>query len=260
MAYEIQTQAPLYDRHGSGSDSEWLSDDAEADRDLLAVQMHTYQHDLESLFWLLLWIVLTRLGHQESIDSALNIFQETQDAVARGRTLMDGFAPDLQDSFHPDTHKIRDGLGAIRRQLYRAYKKRSPQKMQDIASYSRVCGQYINFFSGLNKSMNWADWAGLAIVPPANRPRAKEENFLEFMVDADSDSRGTHPRSIAQSESRKRKCDNEDTQDGLPSFNQTVPAQVAGASTRGGEAEDSAGPRRSKRAKAVPSYAGSASD
>jgi hypothetical protein len=225
--------------------------------------MHTYQHDLESLFWLILWIVLARVGHQQSIDAAFAIFQEGHSTqFARGRTLKDGFTPALQDSFHVDTHKIRDELGAIRRQLYRAYKMRSPQDMQDIASYSLVCGQYLEFFRRINEPLNREAWSGLAIVPPANRSTAKEQNFLEFIVDANLDSEGMlPPGSVAHSESRKRKCDEEDTRDELPSFDQAVLAPVAGPSTQGSEAESSAGPRRSKRAKkTVPSYAESASD
>ncbi|TEB35798.1 hypothetical protein FA13DRAFT_1811462 [Coprinellus micaceus] len=244
MAYEIQTHAPLYDPQEFEAESLGYLTRLQTGT-CEPVQMHTYQHDLESLFWLILWIVLARIGHQQSIDAAFAIFQEGHSTqFARGRTLKDGFTPALQDSFHVDTHKIRDELGAIRRQLYRAYKMRSPQDMQDIASYSLVCGQYLEFFRRINEPLNREAWSGLAIWTPIWT--------LKGMLP---------PGSVAHSESRKRKCDEEDTRDELPSFDQAVLAPVAGPSTQGSEAESSAGPRRSKRAKkTVPSYAESASD
>ena len=129
--------------------------------------MHTYQHDLESLFWLLLWILLTRLNHQPSIEAASTAFQDGHDIHARGVALKHGFNPTLHDSFHSKVIQVRDGLGAVRRQLYRFYKKLSPQELRDPVSYHLVCGQYLKSFSEINEPVFRVVWGKLPLSPPS---------------------------------------------------------------------------------------------
>ena len=261
MAFEIQSIITLYQPYVSDSEVLDDSDDPDPAEGNAIARMHTYQHDLESLFWLLLWIVLTKLGHQPSIDAAHTIFGEADDIYDRFNTLKDGFSTAFRDSFYPDTNTIRAGLSIIRRRLYGSYAKRSPDQLQNIGSYSSPCAQYIEVFKKINDPLKREHWAGLALEPPSNRPRAKERGVVKLIDDDDPCSEGMPTRtSIAKPGSGKRKCDEEDTGDELPSFDQASPAQVAGTSTDGGAAESFTGPRCSKRAKkTVHSYAESAS-
>lgn len=251
MAYEIQASESLYEpplRTGDrGAFKARQKRPGTAHQGVVGVRQHTYQHDLESLWWLLLWIILTRIGYQKSRDAALNIFQETRTPTAERRIVITkGFTPSLFDCFHPDTNVLREEMVDLRESIYSYYKLRGPDILEDIATYSALCSEYISFFDVINEPLKRSQWAGFPINPPSGRPRVEEQNFLQLDISPPE----IQELTVADTKKRERdsNVEDEDMDDELPAVGGHVQAQAGPSSTQA-PAESSRGSRRSKRAK-----------
>ncbi|KAG2009028.1 other/FunK1 protein kinase [Coprinopsis cinerea AmutBmut pab1-1] len=129
---------------------------------------HNYQHDVESIFWILLWLVSMRVDQSLPKEFGRKYFQQRVDgeyAGLRDRAFTHSlfYQVELLEAL-PQTLlrscKFLHCLDHLRRDLYAQYAARNRDaKYNDVSSYSWILGKGINsFFDGVEafKSV-WAD-------------------------------------------------------------------------------------------------------
>ncbi|KAG9007892.1 hypothetical protein FRB90_009172, partial [Tulasnella sp. 427] len=106
---------------------------------------HHFQHDMESVFWLLLWILLRRFPRDPKPagldDAILDVFQDTSTCpLTRAEIIKhDNFLENYLNCWLDDIH-LRDlipYLASFRDLLKNAYDER-PKKMEDLADYANL--------------------------------------------------------------------------------------------------------------------------
>lgn len=225
MAYEIQASEMLWEPPVPEDIFKYTGrreDKAASSPEISTIGAHSYQHDLESLFWLLLWIVLTRTGHRPSIKASLDVFQDSRGPTTERRLLLTkGFSTTLVKSFHPDTVDFMEELGRLRLFLYWQYRKREPERMLDVSTYSCVCAGYIRFFSFTDEPSVRTRWAGLPLVDPSDRHQEAERISPKAIGLPAEASRRTTVRPELRTRKRKAaKPDGEVSRDGRLAMDQ----------------------------------------
>ncbi|EAU89857.1 other/FunK1 protein kinase [Coprinopsis cinerea okayama7 len=130
--------------------------------------VHNYQHDVESIFWILLWLVSMRINQNLPREFGQKYFQQRVDkghAGLRNRVFTHSlfYHLELLEAL-PQTLlrscKFFYCLNLLRRNLYEQYTARNRDATHnDLSSYSWIVGQGIsNFFDGVEafKSV-WAE-------------------------------------------------------------------------------------------------------
>ncbi|KAF4615049.1 hypothetical protein D9613_002445 [Agrocybe pediades] len=147
-------------------------------------QVHSYQHELEALWWLWVWLVLLKTMHEHPMNSEdiSHIFNHGENPSSeRLGAFVRGFAGTIRDSFHPDTHQIRNRLDFLRRSLLTEYTRRPVRKLNDISSYSLICARFVAFFDEINEPSLRDTWARMPMKRPAHLqplPTVKNEVAL----------------------------------------------------------------------------------
>ncbi|KAG9000437.1 hypothetical protein FRB90_011824, partial [Tulasnella sp. 427] len=111
--------------------------------------IHNFQHDVESVFWVVLWTLLMRLRSDASREKSADfhsqlseIFQYTGDCSPRREKLLTGkneLRHLLAAWLHPKLGEMISGLDGFREVLYWAYLSRK-LKFEDLVSYSSLYG------------------------------------------------------------------------------------------------------------------------
>ncbi|KAL1739097.1 hypothetical protein HDZ31DRAFT_1537, partial [Schizophyllum fasciatum] len=141
MAVEVQSECYIYDPEEDDAEGfATLPDSIEA----LVTVRHNFQHDLESVFWIMLWVMITRLEGERCNDAATRLFgrKETHFITGRQINLCQGvyFALSIQGLRSGLPSNFYAGLLSMRKELCNAYKQRK-FNFGDMASYSPVYGR-----------------------------------------------------------------------------------------------------------------------
>ncbi|KAG9007890.1 hypothetical protein FRB90_009170 [Tulasnella sp. 427] len=152
MAVEIQTQQlmgsaiPAKER-GTNPSNKDLDDEVKQMNNQAVVEIrggvrHHFQHDIESVFWLLLWNLLRRFpSEQKGLDDAiLTVFQDSSTCPPDRAEIINhegALSEYLNEWLHKDLADLISPLVVLRRRLRAAYDGR-PQKLEDRADYARL--------------------------------------------------------------------------------------------------------------------------
>ncbi|KAF4614574.1 hypothetical protein D9613_002438 [Agrocybe pediades] len=157
-------------------------------------QVHSYQHELEALWWLWVWLVLLKTMHDHPMDSEAisHIFNHGEKpSMQRLSAFLKGFSATVLNSFHPDTHEIRDGLDILRSSLLAEYMDRPEEKLDDISSYSLICAVFVTFFDKINEPSLRDTWARMPMKRPAHlQPLLAVKNEVALVEEQRDDGSG----------------------------------------------------------------------
>jgi len=113
--------------------------------------IHNFQHDLESLFWVMLWIVTARVGHKQSFAFSQKIFHTS---LTLHRSRLNAFTETILDELkaclHPDLKCLAQDLNELRAALHEECLRRGIHGTWSFpASYSFIHDLFLDFFSSL---------------------------------------------------------------------------------------------------------------
>ncbi|KAJ3521921.1 hypothetical protein NMY22_g12106 [Coprinellus aureogranulatus] len=171
------------------------------------VAKHTYAHDSESLWWLILYIVTLHIGHEESYCNAYKYFHEHD--VYTSRSSMSSEREDLLERgglpiFHPDLTLICAALEEVCDIIRYGYNQRHPGKqIQDLTTYADTCSVFPAFFEIINKER--AIWGPVKLYPIGHIAPAQQA----------AESAVTPPPETTQSGSKKRKCEEDQEEEAV---------------------------------------------
>lgn len=139
---------------------------------LVVPKVHTYQHDIESLWWLTLWIVMCNVGHDPSAQKAEPVFRKRVAMTsARERVFLEvGRFTALIGTLRPELRTFGPILNFIRLLLLTCYTNRKPQNIGVENTYAQVMACHLQFFEHLEKSRD--HWGAVDISPKSPRPSA----------------------------------------------------------------------------------------
>ncbi|KAF4581317.1 Peroxisomal membrane protein PAS20 [Pleurotus pulmonarius] len=127
------------------------------------VVVYNFQHDLESVWWILLWSATSRVSHTPSIDWSRDIFRNTMTpSQARLDCLLLSIAATLKANLHPSLQSFVAPLEVLRTNIYTEYiERRNVQAMSDHTSYIRIHRIFDAFFNSIRRTR--ATWGGAAL-------------------------------------------------------------------------------------------------
>ncbi|KAG2018747.1 other/FunK1 protein kinase [Coprinopsis cinerea AmutBmut pab1-1] len=147
----------------------------------VVIIIHNYQHDLESLWWMVLWLVTMRTNYQKSFDAVRPIFSGSNPASEeRKDCFTQGIAKEISDKFHPSTENFVSSLETLRRVLLNGYKSRHPEDLCNPEQYSDVCSWFPFFFGEMEKDRDV--WGPLPLSNPTWLVDVKEEQVKPSRV------------------------------------------------------------------------------
>ncbi|KAJ3532810.1 hypothetical protein NMY22_g7598 [Coprinellus aureogranulatus] len=117
----------------------------------------SFQHDLESIWWLTVYLLTVRVDHQRSQNFAERIFQHTTELTyARSRCLERPVLDKLISCLHPDIAEIAGTLEYLRGRLYHENLERNAIRLanpmaDDVDSYAEIHNDFYLAFSYLTE-------------------------------------------------------------------------------------------------------------
>lgn len=124
------------------------------------VLIHTYQHDVESLWWLSLWIVMCSVGHKPSSTAAEPVFREIggptrqREAAFLLYTAFNAFIGTMMEELKP----IGQALQTMRTFLIHHYEIRDPIASDKDEAYGTVLTSHVTFFRDIEQTREvWKD-------------------------------------------------------------------------------------------------------
>ncbi|EAU89782.2 other/FunK1 protein kinase [Coprinopsis cinerea okayama7 len=193
-------------------------EDEEAPSDPSVPAVHNYQHDLESLWWILLWLATTRINQdlpkrfgqiyfQQRVDSpyASTRLQLFLQPLIRARDLQESLPESLQSSFITS-------LDRLRYDLYAGYVRRNRSSRQaDSGAYSRVLTKpFAQFFEALEGSRD--EWAGLELIGEGDSSESGSVDSKEGDVHPEASAAPVSLPPIPPPSRKRRVADSEQTQ------------------------------------------------
>ncbi|KAL4259871.1 Fungal-type protein kinase domain-containing protein [Pleurotus pulmonarius] len=150
--------------------------------------VYNYQHDLESIWWIFLWTVLSRVPHEASVEYARPIFQNIMTlSDARSQCLLEEIEAPLQLCLHPSLKRLSQPLDQLRELLHTSYLgRRRKGKLADVTSYVGIHRYFVQFFNHIK--MSQATWGGTALV-------AQHPSVASFVVDVPKPTCDKRPRN-----------------------------------------------------------------
>ncbi|KAG2008959.1 other/FunK1 protein kinase [Coprinopsis cinerea AmutBmut pab1-1] len=152
--------------------------------------IHGYQHDLESVWWIILWLITMRVAMKLPRTWGKKIFCNEPDANNR-KVVLDPSdplpeQPDLVEGL-PEILKGSSFLTAVdnlRRNILVEYMNRNADnKHSDLTSYSWIAGEAFKLFFS-HVSLSRKEWEGLEMKQKMDD---LEDDILEDESDSDSD-------------------------------------------------------------------------
>ncbi|EFI27006.1 other/FunK1 protein kinase [Coprinopsis cinerea okayama7 len=166
MACELQTRVPFLPETGHrGRDRV---------RGPSKPVIHNYQHDLESVWWIFLWLVTMRIGPEPARDFGELFFQQKENPSYAGMRAYLFALPDALYSYErfPRTlpsslyrpSAFLDQLNTLKIDLYWAYQSLNGSGSQgDRGSYSWIIGEgFSAFFEDIEKTRG--DWNSIQMI------------------------------------------------------------------------------------------------
>ncbi|KAI9061254.1 hypothetical protein FKP32DRAFT_1594640 [Trametes sanguinea] len=155
MAVEVQTRSSIYKKAWDFEKLEDIDQPSAPASPRRAIR-HNFQHDLESIFWILTWLVLTRIPGQNCADVTDVLFhsQSYDFHFARKEFLIDtDYCAEKLAGLRPDLpSQIRRGLRKLRKILYKHYLSRG-DSIGDISTYSPLYGLFRNVLQTIATSV-----------------------------------------------------------------------------------------------------------
>ncbi|KAF5324426.1 hypothetical protein D9611_004050 [Ephemerocybe angulata] len=131
---------------------------------------HTFLHDIESLWWLILWIITSRIGCEPSRAAAKVIFQATSTSTTtRSNSLFVGLPGDVTSSLHDGVKLIASALEDFRARLYHDYCRNTQEMRLDYTNFASICAVPLIFFKNIE------DFRGVWGVLPVRQSREDAE-------------------------------------------------------------------------------------
>ncbi|KAF6758221.1 hypothetical protein DFP72DRAFT_1005947 [Ephemerocybe angulata] len=116
--------------------------------------VHTVLHDIESLWWLILWIITSRVSCEASKIAMKAIFRVTNAPSAARTNLLKGFMPNWvqKSGLHDRVKRIGFELDEFREHLYANYFQNTPKMRLDRSNYADICAIPLIFFQNIETS------------------------------------------------------------------------------------------------------------
>ncbi|KAF6758217.1 hypothetical protein DFP72DRAFT_1043790 [Ephemerocybe angulata] len=116
--------------------------------------VHTVLHDIESLWWLILWIITSRVSCEASKIAMKAIFRVTNAPSAARTNLLKGFMPNWvqKSGLHDRVKRIGFELDEFREHLYANYFQNTPKMRLDRSNYADICAIPPIFFQNIETS------------------------------------------------------------------------------------------------------------
>ncbi|KAG2008969.1 other/FunK1 protein kinase [Coprinopsis cinerea AmutBmut pab1-1] len=187
MACELQTGMPFVPGDDPTAETDHDSDpefSAEDFAPFLPI-LHSFQHDLESIWWIVLWLVTARTRASFSRQWSQKYFKHSNDhwhgrtremLLSRLDTIDSSanFPTDLPPVLHRKPLSFIRCLDAFRLDLWRSYKLRFRAKAQeDPGSYSWMMGKGVSkFFRGIEKSRD--AWTSVQLIVETESREARQ--------------------------------------------------------------------------------------
>ncbi|PPQ88968.1 hypothetical protein CVT25_005067 [Psilocybe cyanescens] len=147
------------------------SDDDEAEEDpflddRLQIVIHNFQHDLESVWWIMLWSLTARIQHKLSNNWAKTIFQNTlQLSTPRKRCFTKSIWSKLNSILAAPAKKLSKNMDTMRRNLHVAYNNREKEdKLRDFGTYVDIYAEFDQFFADIQKHKSWRKAQGTKLL------------------------------------------------------------------------------------------------
>ncbi|OSD00786.1 hypothetical protein PYCCODRAFT_1413905 [Trametes coccinea BRFM310] len=128
--------------------------------------LHNFQHDLESIWWILTWLVFTHIPGQDCAEAIVEMFhsRSSRFGIARNDLLTDHKrCQERLESLRQDLPPvIRAGLLTMRVALHNGYLERGTS-IGDMSSYSPIYGQFRNILETIAAAV---PRSSIRLVPP----------------------------------------------------------------------------------------------
>lgn len=237
MAREIQTgdsfaKLPLIPQLGRDEEP----DEDDLPRTSIPV-IHNYQHDLESLWWIIFFIGAFYTGHKPSITFCHKIFVPyivTDCGATRNTIFTRGFAATsgFKDSLHPDLREtLFRYLDISRYTFYSRARNREASALQDPASYSFVCITLLGLFG---KSTVAKDtWGSIPLVRPETTLATPTIEVVQVeRLNAPHAKTSDGPATPIQEELQGTKRSFSGNIDDVPAITNTINGEVGSRATK----------------------------
>ncbi|KAF6758220.1 hypothetical protein DFP72DRAFT_188949 [Ephemerocybe angulata] len=129
-----------------------------------ACVVHTFFHDIESLYWLILWIITSRVGCDASEAAAQIVFTSTP-TPARYNVLRGGIPASVTSRLHDSVKPIASALEELQFRLFQDYFRNTPDMRMDSINYAPICAVPLIFFHTIKAFRE--SWASLCLRRPA---------------------------------------------------------------------------------------------
>ncbi|KAF6758219.1 hypothetical protein DFP72DRAFT_188944 [Ephemerocybe angulata] len=258
MAHEIRTSVPLcftgqetfdfkvltlptWDEEEDDSEPAGPDRDGEANPAGSQGVVHTFFHDLESLWWLILWLITSRIGCDASKIAAQDIFRvssfsEAAANVARGQVFTQGLESILP-SLHNGVKIIAKKLDPFRVWLHGSCIRNTAQMRLVLENYAPACVAPMVFFKSIENFRD--EWAFLPLQRPTTTmevPRiAPHLGPLAVPPPSEKPSNGSrqkskrkslHPDNGIPGSSMERAIDEDEDRPGPSKKKRTLPVRV----------------------------------
>ncbi|PPQ83150.1 hypothetical protein CVT25_005393 [Psilocybe cyanescens] len=169
MPHEILANRHIYI---SAVDGDEHKDPFSTDR--IQVVIHNFQHDLESVWWLLLWTLVARIKHDISNDWAKMIFQNTLHlSIARDRCFCESIHPKLHDILATPAKGFSKPMDDLRQIMVKAYHNREKDgNIRNAGTYLHVHSQFEGLFAVIERQKGWRKARKTKLI--VDRPHRKK--------------------------------------------------------------------------------------
>ncbi|KAF5324780.1 hypothetical protein D9611_004064 [Ephemerocybe angulata] len=159
-----------------------------------ACVVHSFFHDIESLCWLILWIITSRVGCDASRVAAQMVFTSTP-TVERYKVLRHGIPESVGSTLHGSAKPIASALEKLQFRLFHDYSRNTPDMRLDPKSYAPICPIPLMFFDTINAFR--ASWASVCLqrpTPPIEAPHILSHTSTTLGTPSVRDLTGSGPR------------------------------------------------------------------
>ncbi|EAU81605.2 other/FunK1 protein kinase [Coprinopsis cinerea okayama7 len=205
MAHELLASAVLYEPKTTRPTKYFAPGEILPEREpkqgLKRAVMHNLQHDLESIWWMALWLSTMRTDLQDAYYAAKPIFQGSITlSTERYNCFTLGFGDEFQAKMDPSLQNIITELDELRDLLLSEYRGRHPDDACDLRKYSDACAGFLNFFAFINPSVG--TWGPLALKDPSWLADPKPEEEEPSRIQPEPADRSTAVAELEASRSR----------------------------------------------------------
>jgi len=139
--------------------------------------VHNFQHDLESLWWIILWTLTHRTKYAEARQYAKKIFQNTIIlSDARSQAFRHSIRNNLKVCLAPELHAFVDIMEILRAAMWNKSMDRGEQDLHfDVNSYAFVHIQFQTRFEQLlSRQASWRNYS-LRVLNPETAGKTENQ-------------------------------------------------------------------------------------